>query len=202
MVLYSRDTFSREAIVWSSQDDIVVSEMEFSPDGRLLILGVDTKKGGYGSHTLIFDAETLREVKRIEEMGAPISFDFSPDGKRMLVSAHQTGPILYDLENMEEIWRLEGFRSMYAVFHPVGDRFYAVSESGHGTICSIDDSAELVRIPTCSSRATCVLDVLARQTPSKFRDAYSRRGRIIRSLPTTIRNFGDLRALQLSRFEM
>lgn len=202
VVLYSRDTFSREAIVWSSQEDIVVSEIAFSPNGRLLMLGVDTKKGGYGSHTLIFDAETLLEVARIEEMGEPINFDFSPDGKRMLISAHQTNPILYDLENFEDIWRLEGFRSMYAVFHPSGERFYAVSETRHGTIFSTDDARELVAIPDCGIPAAWSSDGKTLYTPTKFRDAHSRRGRIIRSLPTTIRNFDDLRTLQLSRYEM
>ena len=203
VVLYRRDTFKREDTVWSSDEDIVVSRIAFSPDGRWLVLGVNSKLGKLGSYALIYDAVTLHEVDRTEEMSEPVNIDFSPDGKRMLLSSHGGGPILYDLEDMEEIWRLKGFSSFYTVFHPSGDRFYAVSETGVGTIFSTDDGRELMTIQDCGVRAIWSRDGKTLYSPARRNwEHYGRSGRSIRSAPTDIRDFDDLRTLQLSRYEM
>lgn len=195
------DSFEQQAILWSARNEESVSEARFSPDGKWIILGVNTKQGGYGSYFVVYDAHTLREVKRIEDFGEPVAISYANDGRRVLLSSHGSEPVLFDLIQGKEIWRLKGRIGYFATLHPDGDRFYMYSETHKGMVFSTEDGQELVSIPDCGFPAMWSLDGKTLYTPDEHRSpGGSEYGRSITSFPVDIENASDLSNYQFSLF--
>ena len=88
----------------------VVTDVEFSPDGRLAV------SSGAGALAILWDVETGQEIRRFEDYWVdsiwPIEsywdVEFSPDGQQIF-AAHASGPIIaWDVESGQEIQQLEG----------------------------------------------------------------------------------------------
>ena len=194
------DNFEQQSILWSAKSDESVSEAKFSPDGKWLVLGINTKQGGYGSFFVVYNANTLMEVSRIEDVGKPVTISFSNDGGRVLLSSHGSEPVLFDLIQQEEIWRLKGQIGYFATLHPDGDRFYMYSETHMGMIFSADDGQELIPIPDCGLPAMWSPDGTTLYTPDEHRFSEgSEYGRSITSFPAGIENARDLSKYQFSQ---
>ncbi|MFN2142522.1 MAG: WD40 repeat domain-containing protein, partial [Candidatus Promineifilaceae bacterium] len=88
----------------------VVFDVEFSPDGRLVV------SSGSGAVVILWDAETGEEIRRFEDFWVdsmwPVEsywdVQFTPDG-RQIFAPHSSGPIIgWDVESGEEVQRLVG----------------------------------------------------------------------------------------------
>jgi WD40 repeat protein/DNA-binding SARP family transcriptional activator len=87
-----------------------VFDVEFSPDGRLVV------SSGNGAMTILWDVETGEEIRRFEDYWVDSIWpnesywdvQFSPDGQQIFAS-HASGPIIgWDVDSGEEIQQLDG----------------------------------------------------------------------------------------------
>lgn len=149
----------------------------------------------------MYDAQTLKEVSRIEDLGEPVAISFTGDGKRVLLSSHGSEPVFYDVEQRKEIWRLDGQSGYFAALHPDGDRFYLYSGTTRGMIFSTEERKELVSITDCGARAIWSSDGSTLYTQTGHMSSHeSQYGRSITSLPVDIENASDLSDYQFARF--
>lgn len=78
----------------------------------------------------VWDWDSLTVLDTLDGHATTVqSISFSPDGTRMVSTAHGGPPILWDFRSHRPIMRLQGFRDqvLFATFNSTGDRIYARS---------------------------------------------------------------------------
>jgi uncharacterized protein YjiK len=116
----------------------LISEVAYSPDGKLL--AVATSIGIY-----FYDTNTLAEVRIIESNSSLTSVAFSPDGSLLASGSDDEAVILWHLSDGSQMRRLAGHTNWVSsvAFSPDGDML--ASGSGDGTVIlwRVSDGSQL-----------------------------------------------------------
>jgi WD40 repeat protein len=97
--------------VWGKEHKALITEIEFSPDGRMLV-SVDVQ-----SQARLWRVSTGEEVWELEDVRAPAAF--SPDGKVLALNGSD-GVTLWSLEDRQVLAVIESFAAYDMVFSADG----------------------------------------------------------------------------------
>ncbi|MBI5092048.1 MAG: PD40 domain-containing protein [Candidatus Hydrogenedentes bacterium] len=141
------DATTGERIYTVSGHPYSANYVRFSPDGQWLLTGT------YGATEVdtdvsirIWDAATgTRLAGSVPSMNWPWHASFSPDNTKMLVLGLSLEPVLWDLVEQREVYRLKGAGAFQVLFHPNGERFVVIDGNGV-RIHAVSDGRELVTL--------------------------------------------------------
>nr|ACS15384.1 WD-repeat protein [uncultured bacterium FLS12] len=152
------DLATGEVLFLFAEGDEPVNELAFTPDGRWLLAGTGGG-GAAGGLVQVLDAATGREcLGEVEGVGVPWYFEFTADSRYALISGGAWEPILWDLREQREVWRLERAEALQVALHPSGERFALMHVNNRVSIHALSDGRELMIMDQGCWPATFSLD--------------------------------------------
>jgi WD40 repeat protein/tRNA A-37 threonylcarbamoyl transferase component Bud32 len=114
--------------------------VRFTPNNQWLLTGT------YGSPDIIdakslflWDAATGAELAgTVDSLNWVWDVDFSPDGANMLVMSLSLQPVLYNLTELREVWRVRSGDAMSGFFMPGGERIVIMRPEGFAIHATLD----------------------------------------------------------------
>lgn len=159
----SDDCLGSEVVLWDAEDGTLLIPVSMAPG--TLSLGLSFRPGTDEFLTVESDSfVTLWEIVEardglsaepfagnfLDTRGGLTDLAFSPDGRRLLVSAEDTPLLLYDANNLLLVRAYEGHtgRVESVAVSPDSSRALSVTRSGHAIIWDIESGAVVRRLDT------------------------------------------------------
>jgi WD40 repeat protein/transcriptional regulator with XRE-family HTH domain len=131
--------------------DLVPGDVEVSPDGRLVTIGLNSVPPTPGvGRVELWDVAARRKVLTLAERWDPVTWSpqglrFSPDGTRLVTRTSLTDdkPAVWDLSTGNKLFSLKEYANM-VTFSPDGKRLLTASSGGRAQVWDAETGEELL----------------------------------------------------------
>jgi eukaryotic-like serine/threonine-protein kinase len=124
--------------------DAEATHVAFSPDGRLIAVGrgLLSREGKVNAFVRVFDAQTLREVSRLEVEKGFQSLAWAPEGNQILVTGGRLD--LYQVSDGRKLRSLDDPTAIRGFFGPLGTTLLSNATSGTLTLWDLGSGRPLL----------------------------------------------------------